>query len=56
MMEERKVPALRFQGFTDGWEEKAIGELSEKTMVVGRRGHLKSCFGMEIYLGFNPPI
>lgn len=35
MMEERKVPALRFQGFTDGWEEKAIGELSEKNYGGG---------------------
>lgn len=35
MMEERKVPALRFQGFTDEWEEKAIGELSEKNYGGG---------------------
>ena len=35
MMEERKIPALRFQGFTDGWEEKAIGELSEKNYGGG---------------------
>lgn len=35
MMEERKVPALRFQGFADEWEEKAIGELSEKNYGGG---------------------
>lgn len=35
MMEEKKIPALRFQGFTDGWEEKAIGELSEKNYGGG---------------------
>lgn len=27
MMEERKVPALRFQGFTDEWEERKLGEI-----------------------------
>lgn len=35
MMEKRKIPALRFQGFTDEWEEKAIGELSEKNYGGG---------------------
>lgn len=28
MMEERKVPALRFQGFTDEWEENMLGEMT----------------------------
>ncbi len=28
MMEERKVPALRFQGFTDEWEENKLGEMT----------------------------
>lgn len=28
MMEERKVPALRFQGFTDGWEENKLGKMT----------------------------
>lgn len=27
MMEERKIPALRFQGFTDEWEERKLGEI-----------------------------
>lgn len=27
-MEERKVPALRFQGFTDGWEENKLGKMT----------------------------
>lgn len=28
MMEERKIPALRFQGFTDEWEENKLGEMT----------------------------
>lgn len=28
-MEERKVPALRFQGFTDEWEERKLGEIAD---------------------------
>lgn len=29
MMEERKVPALRFQGFADEWEERKLGEIAD---------------------------
>lgn len=30
MMEERKVPALRFQGFTDEWEAQLFGSFAAR--------------------------
>ncbi len=34
-MENRQVPALRFQGFTDAWEQRKVSELAEKTYGGG---------------------
>lgn len=34
-MEEKKVPALRFRGFDNAWEQHKLGELSEKTYGGG---------------------
>ena len=34
-MEEKKVPALRFRGFDNAWEQRKLGELSEKTYGGG---------------------
>jgi len=34
-VEEKKVPALRFRGFDNAWEQHKLGELSEKTYGGG---------------------
>ena len=34
-MEKKKVPALRFRGFHDDWEQRKVSELSEKTYGGG---------------------
>ena len=34
-MTENKKPAIRFKGFTDDWEQRKLGELSEKTFGGG---------------------
>ncbi|MCK1254475.1 hypothetical protein MX081_10650 [Streptococcus uberis] len=30
---KKKVPELRFPGFTDDWEQRKLGELSQKISV-----------------------
>lgn len=30
MNEEKKVPAIRFKGFTDDWEQRKLGDIAEK--------------------------
>ena len=39
---KKKVPELRFKGFTDDWEERKLGELSN--IVVGF-AYLDFCLG-----------
>mgnify|MGYP004527592231 CR=1 FL=1 len=34
-MEKRKVPAVRFKGFEDDWEQRKVSELAEKTYGGG---------------------
>lgn len=31
MTEQAKVPAIRFAGFTDPWEQRKLGELFEES-------------------------
>ncbi len=33
---KKKVPELRFKGFTDEWEERKLGEVPKKLVVVKR--------------------
>ena len=33
MTEEKKVPDLRFPGFTDPWEQRKLGTLSQRVIV-----------------------
>ncbi len=55
MGEEKKVPKLRFPGFTDAWEQRKLGEVVEKYedpvetptdgyMRLGIRSHAKGTF------------
>ena len=30
MTEQAKVPAIRFAGFTDPWEQRKLGEIADK--------------------------
>ena len=30
MQEKARVPAIRFAGFTDAWEQRKLGEIAEK--------------------------
>ena len=35
---KKKVPELRFKGFTDDWEERKLGDvLSERNLKISRR-------------------
>ena len=29
-MEKRKIPAVRFKGFEDDWEQRKLGEVTQK--------------------------
>ena len=37
MNEERKVPAIRFKGFTDDWEQRKVSEVAEIFKSGGTR-------------------
>ena len=38
---KRKVPKLRFPGFTDDWEQRKLGEISDKVTEKNRYGEYK---------------
>ncbi len=33
MTEQAKVPAIRFAGFTDPWEQRKLGEIASELVV-----------------------
>ena len=37
-MEEKKVPALRFRGFDNAWEQRRVGEFLSISKVPGHTG------------------
>ena len=34
MTEQAKVPAIRFAGFTDPWEQRKLGEIADKVKKI----------------------
>ena len=38
-MEKKQVPAIRFQGFTDAWEQRKLGEVIRLNGRIGFRGY-----------------
>ncbi|BAQ98345.1 restriction endonuclease subunit S [Bifidobacterium bifidum] len=44
MTEQAKVPAIRFAGFTDPWEQRKLGEFSKKNTIKNANGALSETF------------
>ena len=44
MAEQAKVPAIRFAGFTDPWEQRKLGEFSKKNTIKNANGALSETF------------
>ena len=44
MTEQTKVPAIRFAGFTDPWEQRKLGEFSKKNTIKNANGALSETF------------
>ena len=45
-MEEKKVPALRFRGFDNAWEQRRLGEIVER--VTRKNENLESTLPLTI--------
>ena len=43
---KRKVPNLRFKGFTDDWEQRKLGEISER--ILRKNSDLQSLLPLTI--------
>ena len=41
---DEKVPRIRFKGFTDAWEQRKLGEISEKTVEKNRERRYSETF------------
>jgi len=41
---DEKVPRIRFKGFTDAWEQRKLGEISEKTIEKNRERKYSETF------------
>ena len=53
---ERKVPKLRFPGFTEDWEQRKLGEISEKVLEKNQNMQYRETFTNSAELGIISQI
>ena len=44
MAKNSNKPSIRFKGFTDAWEQRKLGEISEKTIEKNRERRYSETF------------